>query len=179
MAENNSGLGALARHAEVMRAVDAFREEANQIQPLNGPDEWDRDILRDALSALLPLAAVVLDREEQAGEVVIVHQHVVTAAVGGAITHLNELALGRSDHRLRPAAGGASRTHSANVHDYKRSILVMVDLIARREQQAGHRDYKARARRDVAEVLAGALVDGKPVDAKRIESWEKRRKDPR
>lgn len=162
-------------------AIEQLKMAARQIDRLNGPECWDRGIARSCLEACLALSRDVLDKEEQSGEITIVDASIVSTVLGDLIAHLDELSAGRSDKRLRPERGGASRTHDNNDANFKLSARAFVNALSTKYREEGHNDYRARARRDVAREFAemGIRFHEKDISTTLLESWEKRRNDRR
>jgi len=188
---NSSGIASIATQKDLDRperdqlrafeAIKKLRTAANRIEQLNGPESWDRPIARQSLNACLDLCREILDQKERIGNIVVETPNVISIVLDELIAHLNDLDFGRSDKRMRPKAGGSSRTHDSNDVEFKNFALISVELLSQKHKEAGMSGFRARARQEVADAYSslGILFRDRPITPKLLLSWAKRRNDRR
>lgn len=172
---DNAGLNAITGITpERTAAVMVLMQRLAAIEPTGFPLTWDRPTAAEILTCLRDFL------DTAAGEKCEPEYRVCGIAsevLGDLIAHIHELDEGRSDPRLYPVPGGGSP--SGTIQGMRNSLLAMVNGKAEHYKSEGVRDFKARARQEVADHAKAngwkwPLADReREIDATLLRSWEK------
>jgi hypothetical protein len=174
MADEN-GLNALTGVTpERTAAIMVLMHRLAAIEPIGFPLSWDRSTAVKILSCLKDFLDAV------GGEEIGLETEVspfASEVLGDLITHILALGVGQSDPRLYPQPGGGSP--AGTVREMRGTLLAAVRAKAEQYKTEGVKDFKAKARRELAEL---AQAEGwkwpvgdreREIDEKLLKSWEK------
>lgn len=173
--EDESGLNVLAGITpERAAAMMVLMHRLAGIEPIGFPRAWDRSTAVQILSCLKEFLDTV-GGEDTGPETEV--SPFASEVLGDLITHICALDVGQSDPRLYPQPGGGSP--AGTIRKMRATLLVAVSAKAEQFKTEGVKDFKARARREVADLAAAegwkwpAGDRDRVIDEKLLKSWEK------
>ncbi len=172
---DESGLNVLAGiTTERTAAMIVLMQRLKEIEPIGFPRAWDRSTAVEILSCLKHFLDTV-GGEETGPETEV--SPFASEVLGDLITHIQALDVGQSDPRLYPQPGGGSP--AGTIRKMRLTLLAAVSAKAEQYKMEGLRDFKARARKEVANL---AESEGwkwpvgdieREIDETLLKSWEK------